>query len=892
MAKNKLDKVVDTNYQDTPLTQRLSYADKIANDYEWAKAQINNIVQYYGPFTGNNFDNYKRKLSNYRFYNNELDFEDLEYECSLLSISKNDFNDIITPLVWSHNIVNVLLGENDNKPFNHKAILLNSSGVNAYKRQKSKMLQQYLEQSLTQEIESFRLEQMENNPPELTGNPEEDQQIQQEFEQQLNQQMQRLEQAKILLTPTDIEKYMLSWQDEREIACNKLLSYYKRKLNLKDKKSDGFKHGKIAGEEYAWIGISNDEPIVKLLNPLNMFYHKSPDVKYIQYGSYAGYVEYMSVSDVLSTFELNEDDVLTLESRISLRGNYGQDVQMAAKNTQMRNEPFEMRWMRNYNDEHAHIGAYGQGNLEQLIKVVHVEWRSQKRVGFIDFIDELGEEQVEMVSEEFEVPKEHKKELESIGYGRKKHFYYFEHPVLGNCKLEWKWIDEIWEGVQIDESIYCNMGPKKLQYRELENPNSVKLGYHGVVYNNLNAAPVSTLDRAKPFNLLYIVVAHKMKHMIALDKPPVLNIDVDEIPDNLDKKEFLHFMDTVGIKFTQRLKHADNPAAANLMATTSSQIQQRSTLQFVLNYYQVLNYLKQDMMSIAGLSPERMAQASNQQSVTNAQQNINQSSHITDYEFKIHNLHWSEVLNTLIETVLEHLRTTDKKLVKRFILDDGSLAALEIDPAQYANSDIGIFTTDSGKEEQIFNHLKDMSQALIQNDKINLSTLTKMLEADSLSELKKLTNEYEQQQQKQQQEMQQMEQQHQKELLDMEIASREDQQAHEIELQHMKNEVEIYTSQVEALKFSTDLTPADIQGFVDAEQERMTTYQIAQEDRLVQQYENQQDRAVKSKAEDVKLEAAKIAADAKIKAEKIKLANPTSGERPNKAKISAAKKIK
>ena len=297
-------------------------------------------------------------------------------------------------------------------------------------------------------------------------------------------------------------------------------------------------------------------------------------------------------------------------------------------------------------------------------------------------------------------------------------------------------------------------------------------------------------------------------------------------------------------------------------------------------------------MAIAGVSPERMAQTSMGQSVTNAQQNLNQSAHITDYEFKIHNLHWSEVLNTLIETVLEHLRMTDKKLVKRFLLDDGTLAALEIDPTNYANADIGIFTTDTGKEEQIFNHLKDMSHALIQTDKINLTTLTNMLEADSLSELKKLTNEYEKQREKQQQVMQQSQQEHERQMAEMQLESREDQQAHEVELQHMRNEVEIYKAQVGALRFNNEITPSEVQGFVDAEQKRVMDYQIAQEDRLAKQQENQQDRIVKMKEQDVKLKAAEIAADAKIKAEKIKLANPTAGEKPNASKIKAAKNIK
>jgi hypothetical protein len=875
------------------LSQRISYKEKTENDYAWARAYMDHIIQYFGPFSGNSYDNYKRKLANYRFFNNELEYEDVAYECSLLNIDKNTFNDIIQPFVWVHNVIDVLIGENNNRPFNHRVILINSEGVKSYNRQKTKLLNDYLEQMINQEIEQYKLEEMENNPPEFTGDEEQDAQIQEEYEMQLQQQVDKLQKRRVFMDPDAIEKYMLTWQDEREIAANKLLMYYKNKLEIKSLKSDGFKHGKIVGEEYAWVGIVNDEPVIKLLNPLNVFYHKSPDIKFIQYGDYAGYISYMSIGEVLSTFDLTEEDAAKLEGYTTLRSSYGMDVKMSSPQQQFRNKPFEMRFLRgSYADENATVGAYGQGNLEELVKVVHVEWRSKRKVGFVEYVDEFGEPQEEMVSEDFIIPKDHKKEVDKSKYGLPVTYYYFYNEVFGEVKLCWKWIDEIWEGTLIDEDIYLNIRPKELQYRELENPNSVKLGYHGVVYNNLNSSPVSTLDRAKPFNLLYIVVAHKMKHMIALDKPPILNIDVDEIPDNLDKKDFIHFMDTMGIKFTQRLKHADNPAAANLMATSSGQTQDRSTLQHILNYYQVLNLLKQDMFSIAGVAPERMAQSSHQQSVTNAQQNLTQSAHITDYEFKIHNLHWSKLLNSLVETAIYHLVTTKKKLVKRFILEDSTVASLEIDPEQYTNVDLGLFTTDTGKEHDIFEHLKQMTQALIQNDKISLSILTKMLEADSLSELKKHINEYEINKQKLEENMAAMEREHQQTMQEAEIESREDQQQHEIDLQHMKNEVEIYKAQLNALRFKEGLTPSEIQGFVDSEQKRELEYQIAEEDRVAEQQSKHQDRLLKMREMDHKEKIEMIKADAKLKAEKIKLANPVVGEKSTPISKSFARKVK
>jgi len=815
---------------DNILKQRLSLAEKNKNDSEWGKKMIKSIVENYGPGTPFYSDDYKRKLSNYRLYNNDIDATDLKYECSLLGIKESEFKDIIQPYIWVYNVINVLIGENDSRPFTHSAIMLGADGVNAFNREQTSKQREFLQAKIQSAVESEKAKIMEMNPPQLTGEDEQDQKIMQEYQQQIDEQLQKSIMDEKILDPSMIKQYMSTWKDEREIAANRLLKYYTQKLNITDIKSDAFKHGQIAGEEFEWIGLDGNNPIIKPLNTINFIYHKSPEIKFIQDGDYAGYVEYISVNEVLNRYHdsLDEKDIEKLEGYlIGNTAGYGTDVPMMGKELNYRNRPFEARYNKN-NFLDTNVGSYGQGDQDELMQLVHAEWVSQREVYFIKYTDELGEEQEDMISTAFTIPKSAEKITEKIN-GKSVTTYYFEHPEFGIVAATKKWIPEVWEGTMVDYDIFLNIRPKDQQYRSLDNPWRVKLGYRGVIYNNMNASSISTMDRMKPYQYLYLITMHKMQKMMALDKPPVMEIDVDEIPDNIDKKEFLHFLDTVGIKFTQRLKHADNPAAANLMATTKGGTYDRSTLNHILNYYTVLNYLKQDIMLAAGVAPERLAQTSQQQSVTGMQQNMQQSSHITNYQFRIHDLNWSLLLNDFLNLTISQLQKNKLPFIERFILDDNSVVNLNITPEMFDNVTIGLFVNNASKEHLIFEHLRNMTQALIQNDKINLSILTKMLSADSLQELTKEIANYEANQEAKEQQMQQMQQEHQTKMAEREIEFREDQQEHEIQLKTMDVDSFIYGKQLDALKFAEGVNPAEIHKFVDSEQKRDMEYQIASE---------------------------------------------------------------
>lgn len=182
------------------------------------------------------------------------------------------------------------MGEEFRRPFNYKAVLINSEGVKSKLAERDMMIRDYVMNSIQKVIQSVS----PNFSPEL---------VEKESSQ--------------IMDPTQISKWMnTSYLESREILASKILEYLTKKQSLREKKNDGFKHGLLAGEEFLYVGIENNEPIIKVLNPLGVFYHKSSDTKYIQDGLYAGYKCYLTSGEILDRYGL----YLTKEQQSKIDG--------------------------------------------------------------------------------------------------------------------------------------------------------------------------------------------------------------------------------------------------------------------------------------------------------------------------------------------------------------------------------------------------------------------------------------------------------------------------------------------------------------------------------------------------------------------------------------------
>ena len=83
------------------------------------------------------------------------------------------------------------------------------------------------------------------------------------------------------------------------------------------------------------------------------------------------------------------------------------------------------------------------------IRVVKVVWKSKKKIGCLYYINPMtGEQEETTVSEEYK-------------------------PAKGEI-VQWKWINEYWEGYKIGQDMYKTIKPRRIQFRRMDNLSSFK----------------------------------------------------------------------------------------------------------------------------------------------------------------------------------------------------------------------------------------------------------------------------------------------------------------------------------------------------------------------------------------------------------------------------------
>lgn len=371
-------------------------------------------------------------------------------------------------------------------------------------------------------------------------------------------------------------------------------------------------------------------------------------------------------------------------------------------------------------------------------------------------------------------------------------------------RLEEHWIDDVWEGYKLGD-IYAGIKRKEYQFRTLANPFDVKLGYHGVSYSNTNAPSTSIMDRMKPFQYLYFIVAHKLKTFIAADRSPVMHFDVSMVDPKLGLEKTLYYLDQMNIDFFNPLQNAEEAGAYQRGKITGST--DRSTMQHINNYISLLVHLDSEISDAAGVSKQREGSTSQYETASANQQSIVQSSHVTEVYFETHNKHWEEVLNSFLSIAQDVYK--DKGLVRQYVLDDMSIASLNIEPGLLANSDLGVFISNSRKDNEVFQQLSRLSEFALNSQQAKLSDIVRMYKSTSISEMEQLLKEAEQKQEEQAQAAQEAagKVEEQKAMAEKEKAAQEHE--YEKEITQMKIDADLREKEMDVFKFQKDLDMND-----------------------------------------------------------------------------------
>lgn len=329
--------------------QKISYAKKSKKDFEWGKETIKAWIDR------SDFNNTRKQemYKLYDVYNGKFNPVDYSYITDPYKSTKGTTRKFPARL-RNYNIikpvVDLLLGERSDRPFNYQVVVRNPDVKNRFEEYRTKQYMAYLEQAFVNKVNESGVD---------TGLPSKELPPEEDF-------------AKTVET---------SYRDKRAIMGQQAIDYIIDRVELEDQLQIAFFDWIVTGEVYSFKGTVFDEVDYNIVKPTDILYEKSSNCRFIEDGDMAGQRKLMSVNEVLDAFHevLDEDEIDRLENP---EGNRSGGF----------NIPF-FQQQDNENDEHQ--------KSDRLVEVYHINWKSQALVGFLDVPDGIGGVKTIRVSDDY-----------------------------------------------------------------------------------------------------------------------------------------------------------------------------------------------------------------------------------------------------------------------------------------------------------------------------------------------------------------------------------------------------------------------------------------------------------------------------------------------------------
>jgi len=533
----------------------------------------------------------------------------------------------------------------------------------------------------------------------------------------------------------DLQKYMkFSYKNIAEETAYNALNYLKEKLNLTNEFLKGWKDALIAGEELYYIGILNGEPTFERVNPIYSDYDRSPDIEFIDQSSWFRRLMYMSPSSIYDRFynkleESDLDEILEMtegnKGMTKLSGSGGIKWNTTLTTAMLNNE-----------------------EIEDALEVHHVVWSSYKKIGFLTYLDENGKEQVDIIDETYDADKEE--------------------------KIEWEWITEIWEGYRIGQDMYFGIQPIEFQHQSVDALYENKIPFTGAVYSNTNSRGKSLLEIMKPLQYMYLVLWYRLDIALARDKGKALVMDMTQIPKSMGvtTEKFMHYISSLGVIFFNPYEEGhDIPGREGGKAASFNQFSSidLSMSNVIAGYVELMAKIEDMIGEISGVSKARQGQIHQSALVGNVQQEITQSSHITEPLFHKHNQVKRRCLNMLLDTAKYAWGNSNKKTL-HFVLPDMSRVFSEL-TNDFLYADLDVFVIDSTKENQDIDRVRTLLPFAVQNG-ATLLEAAEVATGDNVLQMKRQLAEIDERKAKMEQDKAKQEQEIQMQLSQMAVAEK------------------------------------------------------------------------------------------------------------------------
>jgi len=586
----------------------------------------------------------------------------------------------------------------------------------------------------------------------------------------------------------------------------------------------GFRDMLITDREFWHFRMMEDDYEVELWNPPLTFYHKSPDARYISQGNWVGKIDMLTVSDVIDKFGyiMTEEQLEALEAVYPIRsagyaiGGYQNDgTYYDATKTHDWNVSMPSLAYRQYTTMRAgsvydggdiinQILAEGEDYFDQgtayLLRCTTAYWKSQRKVGHLTKINEIGEVETEIVTEDYKITDKPIYDTRLFKNKSKDNLVYGEH-------IDWIWINEVWGGVKIGPNIPSfwgmnnpggfspiyigvernHIGPLKFQFKGDSSLYGCKLPVEGAVFSDRNTKSTALLDLMKPYQIGYNIVNNQIADILVDELGTVIMLDQNSLPrhslgedwgkGNLSKA-YVAMKNFQMLPLDTSITNTEN--ALNFNHFQKLDLSQTERL---MSRIQLANHFKQQAYEVIGVNPQRMGQQLSQMTATGVEQAAAASYAQTEMFFIQHCDYLMPRVHQMRTDLSQYYHSTNPSARLTYMTGADEKVNFEINGTDLLLRDLNIFATTTANHRSILEQLKQMA---LQNNTTGASIydLGKIVQSDSIAQLNSVLKQSEaKQDQQKQQEMQQQQQ-----MQEQQLAAQKEQKQMEIDAAEIRDE--------------------------------------------------------------------------------------------------------
>lgn len=559
------------------------------------------------------------------------------------------------------------------------------------------------------------------------------------------------------ITFEQVKDQLDSYTSVAEKWANHVLTAQKADFNIKEKSEEAFRDLLISARQFYHIYEDNSKLgyNIEVCNPKNTWFLTTPDKKYIsdptgrKQGAYAaGTVQVMELSEIIEAIpELTKEEIDHLRTSlqdyglINARESNLDNPGVTPGNDSITYDTYdplvlqtrmiiesEMKenddGLRDFLGLTNNVSAFGYKYV-----VIRSYWVSKKKIGKLIYIDELGNEQSVLVDEDYK-----------------------SGTMPTQQSLEWGWINQWYQGIKIGPDIYHVRPYKLLDYCPII----------GTVYEQKNTEAKSLVDLMKPFQTIYNVCMNQLYKLLEKEvgKVQLMSLRHIPVPKDGDAQDAIDIWEMEarnrGVVFVDDSpENLKAPSSFNqftsLDLTRTQEIQSRYTL---------AQQMKIECWELIGMSKQRMGNVAASETATGTNTAMQQSYSQTEPLFVAHEYVQGQLYQAIVDAAL-YTESHKPQSTLSYITNEGESAFVQVNGSDLSLRDLQVFLTNRPEDTQMFNELRQLSQAIIQNGG-TLYDVIELYSTKSMREMKKTFKDLrDKQEQQQQQQIQLQEQQQQ-----------------------------------------------------------------------------------------------------------------------------------